>query len=420
MLHFLYSQLFRLILPFLLVKLWWQGRRSPALREGWRQRLGLVTRSAEPVVWVHAVSVGETIAAAPLVRTILERNPHQPVLTTAMTPTGSERARALFGSRVQYAYSPYDTPGSADRFVERVRPRVLVIMETELWPNLIAACERRGVPVCLINARLSERSAVGYERVPSLARPLLQSIRWIAAQADDDARRFCRIGARPERVSVTGSVKFDIDVSEEQRQRAEQLRNDWGERPVWIAASTHDGEDAPLLEAHRKIQSRLPEALLVLVPRHPERFDTVGALIQSKGLRLARRSRSETAHRADVYLADTMGELMTLYGTSDVAFVGGSLIERGGHNPLEPAAWGVPVVTGPHVFNFDTIYDQLSEGGAMISVADESALADAVGRLLAEPEDAQRVGRNARAVVNANRGALHRIVEGIETRLSDK
>ncbi|PAV25867.1 3-deoxy-D-manno-octulosonic acid transferase [Tamilnaduibacter salinus] len=420
MLHFLYSQIFRLVLPFLLIKLWWQGRRSPALRQGWRERLGLVARSEQPVIWVHAVSVGETIAAAPLVRTILERNPAQPVLTTAMTPTGSERARALFGGRVQYAYSPYDTPGSADRFVERVRPRILVIMETELWPNLIAACERRGVPVCLINARLSERSAQGYERVPSLARPLLQSIRWIAAQADDDAQRFCRIGARPDRVSVTGSVKFDIDVDDEQRQSAERLRSEWGNRPVWIAASTHDGEDEQLLEAHRRVQSRLPEALLVLVPRHPERFEAVGALIRSKGFRLALRSRNDAARGADVYLADTMGELTLLYGTADVAFVGGSLIERGGHNPLEPAAWGLPVVTGPHVFNFDTIYQQLSDGEAVIEVASERSLAEAVEQLLAEPAQARRLGDNARAVVEANRGALHRIVEGIETRLADQ
>ncbi|MEP6221516.1 lipid IV(A) 3-deoxy-D-manno-octulosonic acid transferase, partial [Marinobacter sp.] len=364
MLHFFYSLFFRIALPFVLLRLWWIGRTNPEAFVRWQERLGYVEAFDEPVIWVHAVSVGETIAAAPLVKALLRRNPDIPILMTAMTPTGSARARALFGDRVHYAFSPYDTPGAVRRFVGRVRPRALVIMETELWPNMIALSRQREVPIFLINARLSSRSARGYERVASLVRPLLRSISWIAAQAEEDAGRFLRIGATPESVSVTGSIKFDVEVSDEVRAESSGLRAALGaDRPVWIAASTHDGEDRQILEAHQQILEHFPNALLMIVPRHPERFDDVARLIDAMGLSLVRRSQSGSDGGgkvgSEVYLGDTMGELLMLYGASDVAFVGGSLIERGGHNPLEPAAWGIPVVSGPHIFNFETIYDRL-------------------------------------------------------------
>ncbi|MEP0541206.1 MAG: 3-deoxy-D-manno-octulosonic acid transferase, partial [Marinobacter sp.] len=276
MLHFFYSLFFRIALPFVLLRLWWIGRTNPEAFVRWQERLGYVEAFDEPVIWVHAVSVGETIAAAPLVKALLRRNPDIPILMTAMTPTGSARARALFGDRVHYAFSPYDTPGAVRRFVGRVRPRALVIMETELWPNMIALSRQREVPIFLINARLSSRSARGYERVASLVRPLLRSISWIAAQAEEDAGRFLRIGATPESVSVTGSIKFDVEVSDEVRAESSGLRAALGaDRPVWIAASTHDGEDRQILEAHQQILEHFPNALLMIVPRHPERFDDV-------------------------------------------------------------------------------------------------------------------------------------------------
>ena len=413
MLHFFYSLFFRIALPFVLLRLWWIGRTNPEAFVRWQERLGYVEAFDEPVIWVHAVSVGETIAAAPLVKALLRRNPDIPILVTAMTPTGSARARALFGDRVHYAFSPYDTPGAVRRFVGRVRPRALVIMETELWPNMIALSRQREVPIFLINARLSSRSARGYERVASLVRPLLRSISWIAAQAEEDAGRFLRIGATPESVSVTGSIKFDVEVSDEVRAESSGLRAALGaDRPVWIAASTHDGEDRQILEAHQQILEHFPNALLMIVPRHPERFDDVARLIDAMGLSLVRRSQSGSDGGgkvgSEVYLGDTMGELLMLYGASDVAFVGGSLIERGGHNPLEPAAWGIPVVSGPHIFNFGQ--------GLFITDSAES-LAQCVVHLFSDKSSAQKAGHNALAVVNANRGALEKVVDGIVKRV---
>ena len=406
----------------LLLRLWWIGRTNPEAFVRWQERLGYVEAFDEPVIWVHAVSVGETIAAAPLVKALLRRNPDIPILMTAMTPTGSARARALFGDRVHYAFSPYDTPGAVRRFVGRVRPRALVIMETELWPNMIALSRQREVPIFLINARLSSRSARGYERVASLVRPLLRSISWIAAQAEEDAGRFLRIGATPESVSVTGSIKFDVEVSDEVRAESSGLRAALGaDRPVWIAASTHDGEDRQILEAHQQILEHFPNALLMIVPRHPERFDDVARLIDAMGLSLVRRSQSGSDGGgkvgSEVYLGDTMGELLMLYGASDVAFVGGSLIERGGHNPLEPAAWGIPVVSGPHIFNFETIYDRLDSGQGLFITDSAESLAQCVVHLFSDKSSAQKAGHNALAVVNANRGALEKVVDGIVKRV---
>ncbi|SFR85471.1 3-deoxy-D-manno-octulosonic-acid transferase [Marinobacter daqiaonensis] len=417
MLHFLYSQCFRLILPFVLLRLWWQSRRNGGAANGWRQRLGFVPAMSEPVIWVHAVSVGETIAAGPLVKALLERRPDIPILMTAMTATGSGQARAMFGDRVLYAYSPYDTPGSVRRFVRRVHPCALAIMETELWPNLIREVSQRRCPVFLVNARLSARSAKGYRRVGSWVKTILGRLDWIAAQADEDARRFLTIGAREEAVSVTGSIKFDVDITPDVRRRAADLRQWIGGRPVWIAASTHDGEDEQLLAAHARVLQSTPGALLIIVPRHPERFDAVADLTRKKGFTLARRSADEAVAGAQVYLGDTMGELLVMYGAANVAFVGGSLIERGGHNPLEPAGWGIPVISGPHVFNFETIYRQLDRGQGLVRISQEQELANEVIRLLVNPEEAEAVGRAALAVVEANRGALDRVVEGILSRL---
>ena len=439
MLHCLYSFLFRIALPFVICRLWWHGQKNPRAFVHWQERLGYVAKARQPVIWVHAVSVGETIAAAPLVKELLRRNPEVPVLMTAMTATGSARARALFGDKVLYAFSPYDTPGAVRRFVDRVKPRALVLMETELWPNMISLSDRRNVPVFLINARLSERSARGYERVASLVKPLLRRICWIAAQAEEDASRFLRIGATPSSVSVTGSIKFDVEISDEIRSQASALRQKLGvDRPIWIAASTHEGEDRQILEAHQAVLARHPRARLMIIPRHPERFSAVATLIASMGLTVKRRSMdtggSSSTDGADpgaesgptagsedrdweVYLGDTMGELLMLYGVADLAFVGGSLIERGGHNPLEPAAWGLPVLSGPHIFNFETIYHQLAEGQGVFITPSAGVLAERVIQLLDDSDAATRAGGNALEVVSANRGALEKVVDGIVRRV---
>ena len=417
MLQFIYSQLIRLLLPFILFRLWWQGRQAPELRRNWQQRLGFVPRASGTVVWVHAVSVGETIAAAPMVRRLLARNPSITILMTAMTDTGLTQAKKMFGDQVQYAYAPYDTPGSIRRFLNRANPRILVIMETEIWPNMIRQSRSRGVPVFLINARLSERSARGYERVKSLVAPIMRSISWVAAQAEKDAERFRRIGVAASKVTVTGSVKFDVDIPEAVREASRELKASFSSRPVWIAGSTHEGEEAQLLEAHRQLLNSHPDALLILVPRHPERFESVTEKVSKQAFSLARRSRSEDPSSADVYLGDTMGELMMLYGVSDVAFVGGSLIERGGHNPLEPAGWGIPVISGPHVFNFETIYQRLVDDRGVVIVSGSDDLFQHLLTLFDDVDERQASGQRALSVVNKNRGALDKVVDGIIERV---
>lgn len=417
MLQFIYSQLIRLALPLILLRLWWQGRHSPELRINWRQRLGFVPQASGTVVWVHAVSVGETIAAAPMIRRLLARNPDITILMTAMTDTGLAQAMKMFGDQVQYAYAPYDTPGAIRRFLNRANPRILVIMETEIWPNMIRQSRSRRVPVFLINARLSERSARGYERVKSLVAPIMRSISWVAAQAEKDAERFRRIGVAPSKVAVTGSVKFDVDIPDAVREVSLKLKASFSSRPVWIAGSTHEGEDAQLLAAHRQLLNTHPNALLILVPRHPERFESVAEKVSKQAFSLARRSLGEDPSSAKVYLGDTMGELMMLYGASDVAFVGGSLIERGGHNPLEPAGWGIPVISGPHVFNFETIYQRLLDdrGVTMVSGADE--LSRYLLTLFSDADERRASGQRALSVVNKNKGALDRVVDGIIERV---
>ncbi|MGO1500903.1 MAG: lipid IV(A) 3-deoxy-D-manno-octulosonic acid transferase [Marinobacter sp.] len=417
MLQFIYSQLIRLLLPFILLRLWWQGRESPELRINWQQRLGFVPRISGTVVWVHSVSVGETIAAAPMVRRLFARNPDITILMTAMTDTGLTQAMKMFGGQVQYAYAPYDTPGSIRRFLNRVNPRILVIMETEIWPNMIRQSRSRRVPVFLINARLSERSARGYERVKSLAAPIMRSISWVAAQAEKDAERFRRIGVAASKVAVTGSVKFDVDIPENVRNASLQLKASLSGRPVWIAGSTHEGEDDQLLAAHRQLLGVHPNALLIIVPRHPERFESVADKITQQGFSLARRSRADELAGVEVYLGDTMGELMMLYGASDAAFVGGSLIERGGHNPLEPAVWGIPVISGPNVFNFETIYQRLLEERGVVIVGGSHELFQYLSTLFSDGDERRASGQRALSVVNKNRGALDRVVDGIIERV---
>ena len=417
--RWLYTLLFYLISPFLLVRLWQRGQRAPAYLQRWGERFGRGPVLTPGVLWIHAVSVGETVASAPLVKALQQRYPDLPLLVTTMTPTGSERVRALFGDSVQHAYAPYDLPHAVGRFLRRCRPRALIVMETELWPNTIHACHRRGLPVILANARLSERSARGYGRVSALAAPMLAELDWVAAQAQADADRFERLGVPPGRIEVTGSIKFDISLSATLRQQAGSLRQALGRgRPVWIGASTHDGEDAILLAAHQRLLKQHPEALLILVPRHPERFAEVGALVRSRGLTLALRSRDESAAGVNVLLGDTMGELLMLYGAADVAFVGGSLVESGGHNPLEPAAWGMPVLMGPHVFNFADICARLTDGQGLCFVGSEEVLVTRLQSLLEDPEHRLAIGQHALAVVEANRGALDKLLAGLDQRLA--
>ena len=415
--RFLYSLIFTLCLPLILARLLYRAWRAPAYARRWRERFALGGDLRAGGIWVHAVSVGESIAAAPMVRELRQRHPQLPITVTCMTPTGSEQIRKLFGDDVGHAYLPYDLPWLQRRLIRRLQPRIAIIMETELWPNLVAECKRAGVPVVLANARLSARSARGYQRVIALVRPMFAALDWVAVQTAAEAERFIALGVRQSALAVTGSIKFDLKPGAELLATAEQWRAQWGERPVWIAASTHGGEDEIVLAAHRQVLQRHPEALLILVPRHPERFDAVARQIENAGLGMVRRSAGNMPAIADqVLLGDTMGELMQFYACADVAFVGGSLIPGGGHNYLEPAALGLPVLSGPHRFNFAEISDLLEQAGALAEVADAPAMAERANAWLGDQSSAHRAGAAGQAVVAANQGALERLLQGI-TRL---
>ncbi|GAA6130911.1 lipid IV(A) 3-deoxy-D-manno-octulosonic acid transferase [Halopseudomonas sabulinigri] len=414
----LYSLFFTLCMPLILVRLLYRAWRAPAYAKRWSERFALGGDIRSEGIWVHAVSVGESIAAAPMVRELLRRYPQLPITITCMTPTGSAQIRKLFGGQVGHVYLPYDLPWLQRRLLRRLQPRVGIIMETELWPNLVAECERAGVPVVLANARLSERSANGYQRVSWLVRPMFAALDWVAVQSQAEALRFAALGVDKSAMTVTGSIKFDFRPPSELLAQAANLRAGWGSRPVWIAASTHAGEDEQILRAHQNLLRQLPDALLILVPRHPERFDSVARLVSDAGLGQVRRSQGGTPAATDaVLLGDTMGELVMLYACADVAFVGGSLVPNGGHNYLEPTALGLPVLSGPHRFNFVEISDLLQGAGALQVVADGRALEQAVLQLLNDARLREQAGNAGKAVVEANQGALELLLQGIGQRL---
>ncbi|PWB33037.1 3-deoxy-D-manno-octulosonic acid transferase [Pseudomonas sp. SDI] len=414
----LYSLLFHLGLPLVALRLFLRSRKASAYGQRIGERFAFGLPALKPGgIWVHAVSVGESIAAAPMIRALLERYPQLPITVTCMTPTGSERIKAMFANepRIQHCYLPYDLPWAAARFLDKAQPRLAVIMETELWPNHIHQCAKRGIPLALANARLSERSARGYARFARLTRPMLAELSLIAVQTEAEAERFRQLGARPECVSVTGSIKFDLTIDAQLLVRAAELRGQWAaqQRPVWIAASTHEGEDDVILAAHRQLLEHHSDALLMLVPRHPERFNAVHELSRQQFTTLRRSSGEPVQADTQVLLGDTMGELLFLYALADIAFVGGSLVANGGHNLLEPAALEKPVLSGPHLFNFLEIAALLREAGALQEVDDAAGLAAAVRRLIELPRDAQRMGAAGLAVMKANQGALQRLLEGL-------
>jgi len=413
----IYSGLHYLLVPGLVAYLAWRGLRNRGYWSRWGERFGFVRPPAgRSTVWVHAVSVGEVQAAVPLVRALKTRHPELGVLVTTTTPTGAEQVTRALGREAEHRYVPYDLPGAVGRFLDRVDPVLAVILETEFWPNMLHACARRSVPVVAANVRLSARSAAGYRRIGALTREMLAHVRVIAAQTAADAERIAALGAPPERIHVTGSVKFDVRLPASLREEAQALRRLWGvDRGVWIAASTEEGEDELILDAHRRVLERFGDALLVLVPRHPERFAKVAALCRRRGYRTARRTEKPcSCAEVEVFVGDTMGELPIFYAASDLAFVGGSLVPSGGHNMLEPAALGVPVILGPHVFNFADIARNLRASGAAVEVADGGGLAEVICRYLSDANLRHAAGEHGRAFVAANRGALERVLALVE------
>jgi 3-deoxy-D-manno-octulosonic-acid transferase len=414
MIRRLYSLLIYCAVPVATAVVLWRGLRDRSYWQGLGERFGWGRRmSSAPAIWLHAVSLGEMSAAAPLVRALRARYPENPLVLTSATPTGKARARGLFGDTVDVRFLPYDTPGAVARFLDRIRPRLAIIMETELWPNLFKECERRGVPLVLASARLSAKSVSRYRRLGRLFRGIFSASSLIAAQTALDAERFIAIGAQSARTRVMGNIKFDLELSAGVIDQGRELRASFGgARPTWIAGSTHAGEEEQVLAAHEELRG---STLLILVPRHPDRFRAVSDLLSSRGVRFTRRSSGILPDAAtQVVLADSMGELAALYASADVAFVGGSLVPIGGHNLLEPAALGLPVLTGPYQSNGQDIARLLLEQGAALQVGDAQELAAALTRLLADAAERQRIGAIGRHIVESNRGSVARLLDLIE------
>ncbi|MCU8043855.1 MULTISPECIES: lipid IV(A) 3-deoxy-D-manno-octulosonic acid transferase [unclassified Shewanella] len=406
--RFLYSTILYLLSPLLVVYLAFRAIKSPDYRGRWGERFGL-TRLKSTDLLVHSVSMGETLAAIPLIRLIMQSHPELSITVTTTSPTGSAEVRKAFGDSVQHCYLPFDLPWCVGRFLRQVSPKSCIIMETELWPNLVAIAAKRGVRLMLANARLSAKSAAQYAKRPKLSRPMLQRLDVIAVQTRVEAQRFIELGVSPDRVTVCGSLKFDLSITPERLANAKLLRQTWGREtsPIWVAGSVHPGEFDAMLTAHRQLLAQWPDALLIIAPRHPEQFSAVAEFVASQGFESVRRSGNfPVAATTQVLVGDTMGELLTFYGAADQAFVGGTLINNGGHNPLEPVAMGVPVMVGPNHWDFAQITQMLADAGGLRVVASADELAANLIEYFAKPELRQQAVNAGLAVVEANRGAL--------------
>lgn len=415
----LYSAALYLLMPWALCHLLWRGLRYPPYLQRWHERFGFVPRvKGDRVIWIHAVSVGEVRTVVPLVEFLLDRYPEHRILMTTMTPTGSEQVEQFLGGRVQHCYVPYDLPGAVRRFLDRIRPSMALIVETEFWPNIFRICDKRSIPLFLVNVRVSPRSFRGYRYFPGFTRRMLGRVAMMAVQSQHDAQRLRALGAPDDVMRVTGNLKFDVRIPAELPEGARVLRRQWGEsRPVWIAGSTHEGEERMILEAFAEVREAHPSALLVVVPRHPERFGHVTKLCRRGGRQVALRSESrdcDLAASVEILVGDTMGELLDLYAAADVAFVGGSLIPHGGQNLIEALAGGVPVIFGPHMFNFEQSSSIALRNGAAQQIQRDSQLAAAVLAYLDSPELRQRAAEAARHVFDSNHGALQATLEFIE------
>ncbi len=420
--RYFYTFLLSVLMPFIVVRLLIRGWKAPAYWQRWAERFGFFFDvQSQPTIWVHAVSVGEVQAAVPLVEALKLRYPHYPIVITTMTPTGLAQVKKKFSQTVASGHLPYDLPGTIGLFLKRVRPAIAIVMETELWPNLFYMCEKRNIPLLIANARLSPRSTRGYKRIRPFVRQVLRRVACVAAQSVEDADRFIELGAPPGNVMVTKNIKFDITPLPKSETRIRAFREALGsQRKIWIAASTHAGEDELVLEAYCKILDELPDLVLLLVPRHPERFDDVAKLALKCGFVVDRRSGPTGLGRkqTQVFLGDSMGELMFYYQVSDLAFVGGSLVETGGHNILEPASVGVASIVGPHTFNFKDIVQSMTAAGALVQIESAEQLVSRVVDLINNDPDRRAMAARAGEVIAQNRGATNLLLARIDTFLS--
>jgi 3-deoxy-D-manno-octulosonic-acid transferase len=405
------------------VAIYWVARAigNRTYRKGFWQRFGFGYPQYERCIWIHAVSMGEVQAAAPLVRQVAKRFEDRQILITTVTPTGAAQVAKLFGDSVAHAFIPFEMPTAVRRFFDDVKPELALIMETEIWPNLYRGCGVRDIPLILVSARISPRSLDGYKRFLPLFKETLSHGIIIAAQTKADAERFRSLGASSVRTWVIGNIKFDIELDENLAENGRMLRAEmFGERPVWIAASTHAAEEEAVLAAHAQLRKKFPDLLLVVVPRHPERFTEVGKLIEQHQFSCVSRTQDRGCETTtDVFLVDTMGELPLFYAASDIAFVGGSLVPVGGHNLLEPAALGLPVISGPNVFNAQEIADMFVDEGACEIVQGAADLANEIEKLLADPDAAKAMGERGRDIVQSNRGSLAKLLGLLEPLIGD-
>ncbi len=411
MIRFFYTALLTLISPILLYSLYKKKEGKPPFGPRWKEHFGVIPllNSNKRPIWIHAVSVGESIAAIPIIKALKKQNPEQTILVTTTTSTGAEQIEKL-GDLVEHRYMPIDFSFAVRGFLKATKPEKMLIMETELWPNTLHTVAKFGIPISVLNARLSEKSYLGYKKVQPLFNLLGKHLTHVCCQYQDDADRFIALGIDEGRVHVTGSVKFDIEINEQILTSGQELRELLGsERPIWVAASTHKGEDEQILAAHKVLLSSIPNALLILVPRHPERFNSVFALCQESNFNCIKRTSNQiVSSDTQVYLGDTMGEMLTLIGASDVCFMGGSLLgdKVGGHNLLEPAALAKPSITGPSYYNFLEITETLIKEEATKVVTSSDALGGLLSALLTQPEQAQLMGQNAKRFIAANSGAI--------------
>ena len=408
--HLMYSVFLVLAFPIALIRLWLRGSKLPAYRLRWRERFGIFQAPTftKPVVWLHTVSVGEFITAKPIIDHLLQRGDIELVITTT-TPTASEQVHKSYQGHVFHVYSPYDLRLFINSFLRKIKPKITVILETELWPNTVKYCHKKNIPVLIVNGRLSEKSARGYHRISWLFLPMIRKISHIAVQNKTDAERFLSLGLAKDKTTITGSIKFDLAITNEMTAKAKELKEKFsidGKRKIIVAASTHRGEDKIILDAFLQVRESLPDCLLLLAPRHPDRFEDVYELCHSRNFKLARRSNHASPTIDDhILLCDTMGELLLMYGSADIAFVGGSLVNNGGHNYIEAAAWGIPILSGPSTFNFAQVSELLIHAEGMLIVHNQHELASTTIALLNDDRDRTRRGLAAFNVTLGNRGA---------------
>lgn len=414
--RYIYNLFWYLILPFVIFRLLWKSRKNSAYRARIAERLGFYNFPPQKdTIWVHAVSVGESISAIPLIKELLAAYPKNTLVVTTMTPTGAERIQKVFGTEVLQLYVPYDIASAVKRFLRHLNPKILVLMETELWPNILYYTARQNIPIIIANARLSEKSFTNYKKVRHFTQSILNCITTVAAQSKIDMERFLDLGLDPKKMLLAGNVKFDIKLPDDIFSRTKQLRSSLGiDRPIWVAASTHPGEEEKVLAAAKLVIKARPETLLILVPRHPERFSEVYEMCKTRGFNVIRYSENkECSSATNILLGDVMGQLLLFYAVSDVAFVGGSLVPWGGHNLLEPAALAKPILSGPYLSAFSEISELFTDAGALIKVADEKALADNLIKLFGDKILQEKLGTRALDVVEKHRGATKKILEVI-------